>query len=255
MQKPRSLPFRLSPSNQHYKLFSSRSPRPSRSIPVPPTLTPPESSEDEANQPALSLSPRTKCFSHLSIDYSMHLDVDTDSDYDMIESQRSNSPPPWAQSSSIPISPFRPANIMLPPRTPHHSPTSVSSGGRIPTPIYGHFESIDNIMDTDTPFSSVTRSSARRNAVYDVRHPLTPTFEDEDMDSPTRPADGFCDKLDTASRQLENALPPQPARSPTQSDQSLQAEGGKIVLAIGYRADCDKCKRRLPGHYNHFLRV
>ncbi|KAJ5577880.1 uncharacterized protein N7459_006844 [Penicillium hispanicum] len=29
----------------------------------------------------------------------------------------------------------------------------------------------------------------------------------------------------------------------------------KPALVMGYRADCDKCQRRVPGHYNHILRA
>ncbi|KAJ9211801.1 hypothetical protein DTO166G4_6574 [Paecilomyces variotii] len=32
------------------------------------------------------------------------------------------------------------------------------------------------------------------------------------------------------------------------------AEKGKISFSMGYRADCDKCRRRVPGHYSHIIR-
>jgi hypothetical protein len=25
-------------------------------------------------------------------------------------------------------------------------------------------------------------------------------------------------------------------------------------IAMGFRADCDKCQRRVPGHYSHIVR-
>ena len=28
---------------------------------------------------------------------------------------------------------------------------------------------------------------------------------------------------------------------------------GKITLAMGYRADCEKCQLKVPGHYSHFI--
>ncbi|EGE78612.2 hypothetical protein BDBG_07045 [Blastomyces gilchristii SLH14081] len=28
----------------------------------------------------------------------------------------------------------------------------------------------------------------------------------------------------------------------------------KVSIAMGYRADCDKCQRRVPGHYSHIIR-
>ncbi|KAK2765216.1 hypothetical protein FQN54_008915 [Arachnomyces sp. PD_36] len=30
--------------------------------------------------------------------------------------------------------------------------------------------------------------------------------------------------------------------------------GGKISFSMGYRADCDKCQRKVPGHYSHIVR-
>ncbi|MCJ1306616.1 hypothetical protein MMC25_000259 [Agyrium rufum] len=32
-------------------------------------------------------------------------------------------------------------------------------------------------------------------------------------------------------------------------------EKGKVVLSMGYRADCEKCRERVPGHYSHVLRT
>lgn len=29
----------------------------------------------------------------------------------------------------------------------------------------------------------------------------------------------------------------------------------KASIAMGYRADCEKCQRRVPGHYSHIVRV
>lgn len=31
--------------------------------------------------------------------------------------------------------------------------------------------------------------------------------------------------------------------------------GGQVRLSMGYRADCDKCVRRVPGHYSHVVPV
>lgn len=35
---------------------------------------------------------------------------------------------------------------------------------------------------------------------------------------------------------------------------SSTVEKGKISFSMGYRADCDKCRRRVPGHYSHIIR-
>jgi hypothetical protein len=36
---------------------------------------------------------------------------------------------------------------------------------------------------------------------------------------------------------------------------SGNSEGSKIVFSMGYRADCDKCREKVPGHYSHILRI
>lgn len=33
------------------------------------------------------------------------------------------------------------------------------------------------------------------------------------------------------------------------------ANRGRMIIAMGYRADCEKCQLRVPGHYSHFVRV
>ena len=30
---------------------------------------------------------------------------------------------------------------------------------------------------------------------------------------------------------------------------------GKVIFTMGFRADCEKCRSRVPGHYSHVLRV
>ena len=32
-------------------------------------------------------------------------------------------------------------------------------------------------------------------------------------------------------------------------------ETGKVVFSMGYRADCEKCRERVPGHYSHVLKA
>ncbi len=31
--------------------------------------------------------------------------------------------------------------------------------------------------------------------------------------------------------------------------------GSKPVISMGFRADCDKCREKVPGHYSHMLKV
>ena len=36
--------------------------------------------------------------------------------------------------------------------------------------------------------------------------------------------------------------------------QSGKIKSEKTTLAMGYRADCEKCRARVPGHFNHFVK-
>lgn len=37
--------------------------------------------------------------------------------------------------------------------------------------------------------------------------------------------------------------------------QTIQSgKGEKTTLAMGYRGDCEKCRARVPGHFNHFVK-
>ena len=42
--------------------------------------------------------------------------------------------------------------------------------------------------------------------------------------------------------------------SPAEEPVSIQTRG-KAKLSMGYRADCEKCRARVPGHYNHVIRT
>ena len=44
--------------------------------------------------------------------------------------------------------------------------------------------------------------------------------------------------------------PPESARTRSMA----AARTGKPMLVMGYRADCDKCRARVPGHYSHIVR-
>ncbi|KKZ64686.1 hypothetical protein EMCG_01374 [[Emmonsia] crescens] len=40
----------------------------------------------------------------------------------------------------------------------------------------------------------------------------------------------------------------------TTPQREITGRSSKISIAMGYRADCDKCQRRVPGHYSHIIR-
>lgn len=186
----------------------------------------------------------------------------TDEDVDMLEAQ--DSPIAWWQSSSVSKSSPIPSPLTLGPKTSHLSVDNTTSG-RIPTPIYGHFQSLD-VMDTDVnvvarPSVSYSNRPVRPRA---LRMP-TAIEEDESMES-------FEENEVTLQSQVSknHTFPPPTttmlSRRPTSFMDKLKSwaygdgfsnerrSGGKAVLSMGFKADCQKCLNKVPGHFNHIIR-
>lgn len=139
-------------------------------------------------------------------------------------------------------------------------PTQTHNGGRIPTPIYGHFVSIETAMETDTAESSQSQQAIDHDLFMRKRRLPSPISEDESIDSPTAVAGGMLRKLDMghegntlAASTGTSTTPPRTKPCPaSRSDNGIEKKG-KIMLSMGYRADCEKCKNKVPGHYSHFI--
>ncbi|MCJ1409957.1 hypothetical protein MMC19_004041 [Ptychographa xylographoides] len=287
-KKPRTLPFRTSPTTKHTSFFSQ-----SRQVPRAPVLTPAESSEDDSDDASTGRI-RRMVPSRLTASSIVHVD-DDDSDLDMEDSQPLGSPL-W--SPRLPTSPASsPQHFTAPSPLPLKAVKQVQqlsiSNTRIPTPIYGHF----NISPQDTPMtigglpSATTPEppSTKYATFYETQHDLflrrrrlpSPISEDENMDSPTTTTSGMLRKLDmgmgtptSTTHPLQDVI----MITPVTPDQFLGSEWrdkrrggmdgrmketehlqpvteGKVVISMGFRADCEKCTGRVPGHYSHVLRV
>ena len=44
-------------------------------------------------------------------------------------------------------------------------------------------------------------------------------------------------------------------RSNTSRRAAVSEQGAKVSFSMGYRADCEKCRTRVPGHYSHVIKV
>ncbi|KAK5128258.1 hypothetical protein LTR85_002925 [Meristemomyces frigidus] len=53
--------------------------------------------------------------------------------------------------------------------------------------------------------------------------------------------------------QSNGSVSPARAGAAMGSELAASGGGGKRGLSIGYRADCEKCRMRVPGHMNHFV--
>lgn len=185
---------------------------------------------------------------------------------DMMDSQPPSSPSPWNDTMSTTMStPPRPSSIALLSKPSSRDSQDGNNGERIPTPRWGHFRSIESSIDmydgTDAACYTATDSLQLEvdHGLFLRRRRLpTPISEDENMVSPTGMTEETMQRPDTGTV---------PAPGMTSWDQFGR---GKIdmtipaspipkirrtMLSMGYRADCEKCRTRVPGHYNHVIQL
>ena len=173
-----------------------------------------------------------------------HAEKEDDPDIDMgLGSPQRIHTPREIDLDSMMLSPKASPFTILPPDISHGIlPESVNSG-RLPTPIYGHFQAATDIHAPVEmhPQQSMLESEYERH--MRARRLPTPISEDEAMDSFDSPDE---DMADTPPSQIR-----QPARFPPPSSQ--QSKRNKPMFSMGFRADCEMCKNRVPGHYNHIF--
>ncbi|KAI9833181.1 MAG: hypothetical protein M1819_003804 [Sarea resinae] len=195
------------------------------------------------------------------------INATTSEDFDMIDSQPASSPLPW----------FSPS-----PTTPNTNNPATNT--RIPTPIHPYFSRADINMSDLSPIgnanpaptswhdpgllTSYTESwnpappRARR-----LPSPISEGADDDDLKSPaTSLANGLLKGLGVSDMEVEDGevastVTQEPGTATARSDKasvesSREGEGkGKMVFSMGFRADCEKCRMRVPGHYSHVFRV
>ncbi|KAI4111970.1 MAG: hypothetical protein LQ338_008339 [Usnochroma carphineum] len=229
-----ALPFRTSPTTKHTNTFS-QSPR---TIPRPlltPALTPTETSEDEGELKNPFRSPTREKSAQLTLNSTITIEEPRNFDMEIDSSQPADSPQPWRSIESS-----QPSPCTIIPRTLSYNPQEVNNGGRIPTPIYGHFNHVDRSMEMETPDQNYAQT--QQEIAHDLflrRRLPSPISEDEAMG-------GMLGRLDMGSQ------------SPFKTNKMWGRGGftkGKMTISMGYRTDCEKCKWKVPGHYNHFVRL
>jgi len=174
----------------------------------------------------------------------------------MTDSQPLGSPRYLGRSSAIPsptASPYNAISTHPTFRDPFKDYQNSASGGRLPTPIYGHFQqSIDAKMDMgEDPETIISRIQQEiEYEKYARRRRLpTPIDEDEIMDSSI-----------TLGRL---AMEPEPCYGQNFTKMSWTsgssafappARATRLSFSMGIRADCDLCRMKVPGHSNHIFR-
>ena len=290
--QPRPLPFRTSPTSQHSLAFSqTKKPRPT-SLVAPLGFPTPTSSDGEEKRHSYPFQtpPRSKSSTKSGSNDAFSTFRDTaDSDTDMPDSPMDMSSPTttwsspatspedyeapkikqFARTASItPPSPKSSRSYLMTPPPPRPSrfvlqplPKPVN-GQRLPTPTYGHFPPLSSHPALYTPDVS-PKTHPNKTALLrrgpPTLLPPSPISENE-FESPTASNMG-----DLLSRlQMSNSSGGKNSNegdSPSRAklgrrmaiDQGQMSGGGKTTLAMGYRADCDKCRARVPGHYNHVV--
>ncbi|KAL9099999.1 MAG: hypothetical protein Q9163_004580 [Psora crenata] len=245
-----NLPFRAFPTVQHTRLFSQLK----RQTPKPlftQTITPTDS-EDEIS-PALGpnaiMKKRHKSpFSTGGGQALMELP-------DHVMDLSSPPQPHVAQRSdmdSMMLSPEESSCSLLPRQVDTPAVRDATGGGRLPTPIYGHFQ-----QSAPSNSDSNAQTAAQMGRPFEMeyenhiraRRLPTPISEDESMDV-------FADPLSDHDKEMSD-LPHNRWRGPARSTPPVAYQSSKRrkpTFSMGIRADCDRCKNRVPGHYNHIFR-
>ncbi|TVY16446.1 hypothetical protein LARI1_G005545 [Lachnellula arida] len=148
---------------------------------------------------------------------------------------------------------------------PFHTEPPMSITGRIPTPIHSSF----------APFIRAEKASIHHDVDFADDEAIVDKFRrarrlpspiSEGETSPSVIVDGLGDmqmEVDETS-QTEKETPTK--KGHTRSKHSLRnwhgsggdlsvTTGAKRSFSMGYRADCEKCRMKVPGHFSHIITV
>lgn len=245
-----ALPHRTSP--KLYRQASPSFPASYTSHPAPPTITPADSDSEETTTidesrsmivvepcPDFALMPRSPAISSIN------------------NTQRSGIFDPAFDSDDLEMA----DSILLSPG-PFHDNTSTTISGRVPTPIHSSFaphvraEKVFRYSDPDFADDEGMMDKFRRGR--DLPSPIS-----EGLASPSIIADGLSDMQMESIEEIEKITPTKKGHS--RSKHSLRnwaglgcdgngfGAGTKKTFSMGYRADCEKCRNKVPGHFSHII--
>jgi len=188
-------------------------------------------------------------------DYDMDMDED---DFDI-----TSQPPQSPETSNF----MRPAMINT---TLFGTEPAYASNGRISTPMHPTFKRAGmNGLGYPTSGSAggfsvpslqapASRKTNKQGSHDDrSRRMPSPISEDEDIpDTPTALTESRLSRLSVSQEdQMDmelspTALAPPPTPRTRKRSGALTGQGRYIM---GFRADCEKCQQRVPGHFSHFV--
>lgn len=154
-------------------------------------------------------------------------------------------------------------SVHLSPGSFHNEPP-MSITGRIPTPIHSSFAPFIRAekasMHPDTDFADDEAMVDRFRRGRRLPSPIS-----EDEMSPSVIVDGLEDmQMEVDTSQPEKETPTKKGHSRSKhslrnwhgfgGDLSVNT-GAKRSFSMGYRADCEKCRMKVPGHFSHIITV
>ena len=151
-------------------------------------------------------------------------------------------------------------------------PDAVNAGGEI-TPDsangyacnYIHNPTFATLQAQRTQQDLAHHQFLRRRQFTQGNLPISPISEDEKMDSEPlvtineiqTPTENISMDLGEAvsAQQQPESKPSNPSTSSFRRGWGAVGSAAKVVFSMGYRADCEKCRTRVPGHWSHVVKV
>ncbi|KAL6234669.1 hypothetical protein BDW75DRAFT_211670 [Aspergillus navahoensis] len=105
----------------------------------------------------------------------------------------------------------------------------------------------DVLMDVDIPDSLLSEEPNPNTETHSGTDPINPAWKGSEFEPPHFTIDTI--------RYLTSKRPNHGTPVSTEMPSSVSSikPAKKLVFSMGYRADCDRCRNRVPGHYSHIL--
>lgn len=162
-----------------------------------------------------------------------------------------------------------PPDRSIPRSLDHHAITdwNMVQNRRLPSPISEsggeELGSPGMVLDSQLRHGMPPRAASAMDFSVPARTPsslstVSDVTGDSSNGSPyTGPTDDSDARCHSNAMDIETPVAPSPKKGHTRSRHTLnswtQVPGMKKTFSIGYRADCEKCRQKVPGHFNHII--
>ncbi|PQE11694.1 hypothetical protein CJF32_00004841 [Rutstroemia sp. NJR-2017a WRK4] len=245
-----SLPHRTSP---HAKPQTAPSFSLNYPIPAPPTITPTDSDSEEAT------------WASTPIVHVEHNDASYPNQIGSSQSTQMSEGPAYSDDFEMTDSGM---HLSPGPFQPDHSSTTLAS--RIPTPIHSSFAYLppNKTLYHSSSDPDFTTDEALIDRFRRGRRLPSPISEGEMSPSViVEGMNGMQMEVEPSEPSPETSASPPMKKGHTRSKHSLRnwhgcssELGGNInilgmkrTFSMGYRADCEKCRNKVPGHFSHII--